>query len=99
MPAIGHEIGRTMVVDGVKLRLIELGDEFAILLENTALMSTLFSASEALATITAQRLGQRPASEWLIGGYGMGCTLLAVLAEVGGDSDVTLAKIVPAIIE
>lgn len=100
MPAIEHEIGRTMVPDGVELRLIQQGDEFAILLEDTTLMSTLVSASEeALATMTAQRLGVRPASEWLIGGYGMGYTLRAVLAEVGSDAGVTLAEIVPAIIE
>jgi spermidine synthase len=84
----------------VELRLVQRGDAFAILLEDTALMSTLVSASEeALATMTAQRLGTREGAEWLIGGYGMGYTLRAALGELGADAGVTLAEIVPAILE
>ncbi len=86
--------------DGVELRLVQRGDAFAILLEDTALMSTLVSASEeALATMTAQRLGRCDGQQWLIGGYGMGYTLRAALAELSADASVTLAEIVPAIIE
>jgi spermidine synthase len=88
------------VPNGVELRLVQRGDAFAILLEGTTLMSTLVSASEeALATMTAQRLGLSDAQQWLIGGYGMGYTLRAALAELGTDASVTLAEIVPAIIE
>lgn len=81
------------------MRLIQRGDAFAILLEDTALMSTLVSASEeALATMTFQRLGRREAAQWLIGGYGMGYTLRAALAKLGADASVTVAEIVPEII-
>ena len=98
-PALEREIGRAAVPDGVELRLVQRGDAFAILLEDTALMSTVVSASEeALATMTAQRLGPRVAAQWLIGGYGMGYTLRAALARLGADASVTLAEIVPEII-
>lgn len=84
---------------GVELRLVQRGDDFAILLEGTALMSTLVSASEeALATMTLARLGQMHGQQWLIGGYGMGYTLRAALAGLSRDASVTLAEIVPAII-
>lgn len=98
--SISQEIGWAEVPDGVELRLIQRGDAFAILLEDTALMSTLVSASEeALAIMTAQRLGRFEGQQWLIGGYGMGYTLRAALAELSADAGVTLAEIVPAIIE
>ena len=76
------------------------GDEFTILLDHTELMSTRASASEeALATMTSERLGARAGSEWLIGGYGMGFTLRAALAVLDADACVTLAELVPEIIE
>ena len=85
--------------DGVHLRLVQRGDEFTILLDQTELMSTRVSASEkALATMTCQRLGGRAAPELLIGGYGMGFTLRAALGELGADASVILAELVPEII-
>ncbi|MEJ5979450.1 spermidine synthase [Novosphingobium sp. PS1R-30] len=96
----GECIGRARVPDGVELRLIRCDDEFSIVLEDNELMSTRVSASEiALATMTSDRLGLRHASEWLIGGYGMGFTLRAALAELEGDACVTVAEIVPEIIQ
>jgi len=97
----GHDwIGTAHVPDGVEMRLMQRGDEFTILLANNELMSTRVSASEeALATMTHARLGRRPAQHWLIGGYGMGFTLRAALAVLGKDASVTVAEIVPEIIE
>lgn len=84
----------------MQLRLVQRGNEFAILLDRTELMSTRVSASEeALATMTCARLGARAAPELLIGGYGMGFTLRAALAVLGVDATVTLAELVPEIIE
>jgi spermidine synthase len=81
------------------LRLVGRGDEFAILLDDTELMSTRASASEqALATLTCERLGARIAPEVLIGGYGMGYTLRAALAALNADATVTLAEFVPEVI-
>lgn len=79
---------------------MQRGDEFTILLEHTELMGTRASGSEeALATMTQERLGARDGAEWLIGGYGMGFTLRAALACVADDAAVTVAEIVPEIIE
>jgi len=97
----GHDwIGTAFVPDGEQLRLMQSGDEFTILLSNTELMSTRASTSEkALATLTHARLGKRVSAEWLIGGYGLGYTLRAALIVVDGDAHVTVAEIVPEIIE
>lgn len=79
---------------------MQRGDEFTILLEHTELMGTRASGSEeALATMTHERLGAREGADWLIGGYGMGFTLRAALGCVAADSSVTVAEIVPEIIE
>lgn len=83
----------------MQLRLVQRGNEFAILLDRTELMSTRVSASEeALATMTCERLSAHVAPELLIGGYGMGFTLRAALAALGEDATVTVAELVPEII-
>ena len=79
---------------------MQRGDEFAILLERDDLMSTHVSASEeALATMTLERLGAGAGQEWLVGGYGLGYTLRAALSVVAADATVTVAEIVPEVIE
>ena len=97
----GHDwIGTAHVPDGVEMRLMQRGDEFTILLARNELMSTRVSASEeALATMTHARLGDTPAQHWLIGGYGMGFTLRAALRVLDKHASVTVAEIVPEIIE
>lgn len=97
----GHEwIGTAHVPDGVEMRLMQRGEEFTILLARNELMSTRASAlEESLATMTCARLGARAAQEWLIGGYGMGFTLRAALAVLDADATVTVAEIVPEIID
>jgi spermidine synthase len=88
------------VPDGALLRLVRRGDAFTILLDRTELMSTRASASEeALATLTYERLIGRIAPDLLIGGYGMGYTLRAALAVLPADATVTLAELVPEIID
>jgi len=82
------------------MRLMQRGDEFMIQLERDDLMSTHVSASEeALAMLTQERLGTAPGQEWLIGGYGLGFTLRAALAVAGPDATLTVAEIVPEVIE
>ena len=97
----GHDlIAMAQVPDGEMLRLVKRGNEFAILLDRTELMSTRVSASEeALAAMSCERLGVREAPELLIGGYGMGYTLRAALAVLAADATVTLVELVPEIIE
>lgn len=97
----GHElIGTALVPHGVELRLVRSDEEFAIVLDRNELMCSDMSASEeALATLTCERLGERPAPQLLIGGYGMGFTLRAALAALGDDASVIVAELVPEIIE
>jgi len=82
------------------MRLMQRGEDFLILLERDDLMSTHVSASEeSLATLVQERLGDRSGQEWLIGGYGLGFTLRAALAVAGADAALTVAEIVPELIE
>ena len=93
-------LGVAYVPGGVEMRLVQHGDDFTILLEETELMSTLANASEeALATMTCERLGDREAVQMLIGGYGMGFTLRAALKALGSDAGVFVAEIVPEIVQ
>lgn len=88
------------VPDGARLRLVRNGDSYAILLDDNELMSTdLYASEEALATMTCARLGPRPGLELLIGGYGMGFTLRAALSMLDSDAGVTVAEIVPEILD
>ena len=100
-PMYGHDwIGTAHVPGGVEMRLMQREDEFTILLARNELMSTRACASEeALATMTCERLGGTTEQEWLIGGYGMGFTLRAALRVLAPDAGVTVAEIVPEIIE
>jgi len=96
----GHVlIDRARVPDGVELQLLRSGNDFLIALGDNELMSSdVFASEQALATMTCDRLGQRPAPHLLIGGYGMGFTLRAALAALGQDADITVAEIMPEII-
>ncbi|MFC7537383.1 spermidine synthase [Sphingomonas sp. GCM10030256] len=85
---------------GEEMRLFRRGSDHMILVGRDELMSTRMSGSEeALAQLTAARLGERKAQHWLIGGYGMGFTLRAALAELSPDAQVTVAELVPEILE
>lgn len=93
-------LGIAEVPDGPPLRLFRRGADFMIVLERNELMSTRMSGSEvALGTMTCDRLADRPAPHLLIGGYGMGFTLRAVLARLGAAAQVTVAELVPGIID
>lgn len=100
-PMYGHDwIGTAHVPGGVEMRLMQREDEFTILLARNELMSTRACASEeALATMTCERLDGTTEQEWLIGGYGMGFTLRAALKTLATDATLTVAEIVPEIIE
>jgi spermidine synthase len=93
-------VGVAEVPDGPPLRLFRRGADFMIVLDRNELMSTRMSGSEvALGTMTCDRLADRPAPHLLVGGYGMGFTLRAVLARLGADARVTVAELVPGIVE
>ncbi len=85
--------------DGEELRLMRRGDDFMIVLDRNELMNSRMSGSEeALATMTCERLTDRIAPRFLIGGYGMGFTLRAALGALGPKAKLTVAELVPEII-
>jgi spermidine synthase len=91
---------------GEELRLFRRGRDFMIVLDRNELMSSRMSGSEeALAVMTCERLaagkhsGARKEPKLLIGGYGMGFTLRAALSALGVDARITVAELVPEIIE
>jgi len=87
------------VPGGEPLRLFRRGDDHMIVLERNELMNSRMSGSEeALAVMTLERLGKREARV-LIGGYGMGFTLRAALGVLGTNAKVTVAELVPKIVD
>src|SRR5829696_9179864 len=88
------------VPGGEPLRLFRRGRDYMIVLDRNELMNSRMSGSEAaLATMTVERLAGRKAPHVLIGGYGMGFTLRAALDALGRDARLTVAELVPEIIE
>jgi spermidine synthase len=95
-----EQLATAQVPGGEELRLMRRGKDFMIVLDRNELMNSRMSGSEeALAEMTAGRLGARPGQHWLIGGYGMGFTLRKALAVCGKDVRLTVAELVPEIIE
>ncbi|MEQ1608758.1 MAG: MnmC family methyltransferase [Hyphomonadaceae bacterium] len=93
-------IARAKVPGGVELRLIRHGDDHVIMVDSNELMSSRLGGSEeALATQSCERMRERVAPHLLIGGYGMGFTLRAALAVLGPAAKVTVAELVPEIVE
>jgi spermidine synthase len=93
-------IGSAKVPGGAELTLYRRGGDYMIVLDRNELMSSRMSGSEeALANLSCDRLKGRPRPHLLIGGYGMGFTLRAALAKLGTDAKVTVAELVPGIIE
>ncbi len=93
-------LGTAEVPGGDELRLYRRGDDFIIAIDRNELMSSRMSGSEeALATMTCERLRSPKAASLLIGGYGMGFTLRAALGVLGPDAKISVAELVPGIIE
>lgn len=85
---------------GDPLRLIRRGTEFSIMLGANELMNSRLSGSEeALATLAQARLAGVTAPHVLIGGLGMGFTLRAALAAFGPQAAITVAELVPEIVD
>ncbi|MFW2852114.1 spermidine synthase [Sphingomonas sp. TX0543] len=91
-------IDTTLVPGGAEMRLVQRGRDWFIMLGREELMSSRMSGSEeALATLACDRV--RGDARLLIGGYGMGFTLRAALARLAPDARVTVAELVPAVID
>jgi spermidine synthase len=83
-----------------ELRLKQRGQEFSIMLGTNELMNSRLSGSEeALATLAHEKIGKRAKPSMLIGGLGMGFTLRAALSVLPEDAQVTVAELVPAVVD
>jgi len=92
-------LATAQIPDGDELRLYKRDTDFIITLGANELMSSRSSGSEeALALMTVERL-QTEAPHLLIGGYGMGFTLRAALARLDAKARITVAELVPEIID
>lgn len=93
-------LGTADVPDGEPLRLFRRGRDFMIVVGRNELMNSRMSGSEeALARMAAERLGPSKTPHMLIGGYGMGFTLRAALADLPPGAIVTVAELVPGIVD
>jgi spermidine synthase len=93
-------IATAQIPFGDELRLFRRDGDFMIVLGGNELMSSRLSGSEeALATMTCERLRDPTSAHLLVGGYGMGFTLRAALEKLGAKARVTVAELVPEIIE
>ncbi len=93
-------IGTAHVPGGEDLRLFRRGADYMIVLDRNELMNSRMSGSEeALAEMSCDRLRDTKSPHILIGGYGMGFTLRAAQARLSADARLTVAELVPEIIE
>ena len=65
---------------------------------NELMNSRLSGSEEALARLSCERIAGHMPPTILIGGLGMGFTLRAALAALGGNSAVTVAELVPEVV-
>ena len=89
------------VPGGGELRLMQRGAEFSIMAQggNELMNSRVHGSEELLATMAAAKICDRRNPKLLIGGLGMGFTLRAALAEVPKGAQITVAEILPKVIE
>ncbi|KQQ86491.1 spermidine synthase [Aureimonas sp. Leaf324] len=93
-------LGTASIPGGGELRLMRRGTEYSIMIGGTELMNSRLSGSEeALATLAAERIGARRSARILIGGLGMGFTLRAALASLAPDARITVAELVPGVVD
>ena len=92
-------IATARIPGGDTLTLVRHGTDHVVMLGRDELMGTRMAFSEQqLAELTLERLG-KPDPRLLIGGYGMGFTLRAALERMGPKGHVTVAEIVPEILD
>ena len=93
-------LGETQTPDGTAMALTRRDSEYVILANGRSLMSSrMHGSEEALATLACPRLRSVGKPSVLIGGLGMGFTLRATLDLLPRDAVVTVAELVPAVVE
>ena len=84
-------LGETETPDGTAMALTRRDKEYVILANGKSLMSSLMHGSEEALAIEEPSV--------LVGGLGMGFTLRATLDLLPADAGVTVAELVPAVVE
>ena len=79
--------------------LLKRGTEFSIRTAGTELMnSRLYGSEDALAELTCNRIKRKSGLRILIGGLGMGYTLVAALEQSKPDTRITVSELLPAVV-
>lgn len=87
---------------GGELELLQRGNEFSIRLSGKRgelMNSRLYNSEEALAELGCAHLKSTVDAQVLVGGLGMGFTLAATLKVVSQSAKVTVAELIPAVVE
>jgi spermidine synthase len=85
--------------NGETLRLYRRGKEYSMRVDGCELMNSRIHGSEdALAELACAKVADRPGARVLIGGLGMGYTTAAALHRLGGEGQVVVAELVPAVV-
>jgi spermidine synthase len=93
-------LAETSTPDGDDMRLVKRDDEYVIWVNGRTLMSSrMHGSEEALATAACGHLRHVSQARVLVGGLGMGFTLAATLGLLPADAIVTVAELVPAVVE
>jgi hypothetical protein len=93
-------LGEASTPDGSTMRLMRRDSEHIVWVGGKTLMSSRMHGSEEVLAIAACRhLKNAGAPRVLIGGLGMGFTLAASLQELPDDAVVTVAELLPAVVE
>lgn len=93
-------LGRATMPDGSEMRLARRDTELVIFVDGRILMSSrMHGSEEQLAALGCKPLGAAAAPHVLIGGLGMGYTLRATLNLLPAEATVTVAELVPAVID
>jgi spermidine synthase len=84
--------------DGTEFEVVRCADEWAVRVGGMILMSSsAHHSEEALAARAIERAGE--ANTILVGGLGLGFTLRAVLDRVSPNAQVTVAELLPSLVE
>jgi spermidine synthase len=94
-----ERLGEGRAPDGTRIALTRRDAEFMILADGLPLMTSGMHGSEdALATLGCRHVPPR-APHVVVGGLGMGFTLRAALDTLPKDATVTVAELIPAVVE
>jgi spermidine synthase len=93
-------LARSQTPDGQTVTLTREGGHYIIRVGGASLMSSAtYGSEQEMARIARECLGDRRKPRVLVGGLGMGFTVRAVLDEFGPDLQVTVAELLPAIVQ